>query len=235
MPVQDWEGMADKAKMRAIREAIVEAYRELGALGLNVGSSGNISVRVGAGMMITPTGCTAESLRPKDLVLCDLGGRAEGPLAPSSEWAMHAAVYKHVDAALAVVHTHADNCVALSAHRKPIPAFHYMVQSFGGKDVPCVPYHPFGTAKLGSAAGKALTARTACLLANHGMLSRGKTLHEAFEATVRLEAIARQYRMALSIGAPKILTDRQMKVVAKQFEDYGRQPRAKVKARWQVP
>ena len=227
--------MATKSGERAIREAIVEAYRVLGELGLNTGSSGNISVRAGNGMLITPTGCTPETLRAQDIVLCSLDGAFKGPLAPSSEWAMHAEVYARIDAAKAVVHTHADNCVALSCFRKPIPAFHYMVQSFGGKDVPCVAYHPFGTRRLGAAAVKALEHWTACLLANHGMLARGATLHDAFEATVRLEAIARQYRMALSIGSPTILTDRQMAIVAKQFEDYGKQPRAKVKRRWMVP
>lgn len=227
--------MARSSVTKAIREAIVEAYRELGALGLNVGSSGNISVRLGSVMMITPTGCTAETLRPQDIVSCDFDGGFQGPLAPSSEWAMHAAVYRLIDGGGAIVHTHADNCVALSCFRKPIPAFHYMVQSFGGKDIPCVAYHPFGTAKLGEAAAEALQARSACLLANHGMLARGRTLHDAFETTVRLETIARQYRMTLSIGRPTILTANQMAVVARQFEDYGRQPRATVKRRWQVP
>jgi L-fuculose-phosphate aldolase len=235
MPPEDWEGMADMKKTQAIREAMVEAYRELGALGLNVGASGNISLRFSGGTMITPTGCTAETLRPKDIVLCDFDGKTTGPLAPSSEWAMHAEVYARVPDAQAVVHTHSDYCVALASHKKPIPAFHYMVQSFDGKDVPCVPYYPFGTRKLGAAAGKALETRTACLMANHGMLARGRTLHEAFETAVRLETITRQYVLALSIGQPMVLTDRQMGVVAKQFEDYGRQPRAKVKARWQVP
>lgn len=235
MPLRDWEGMAVMKKAQAIREAMVEAYQALGAAGLNVGPSGNISVRTNAGMMITPTGCTAETLRPEHIVLCDFDGATDGPLAPSSEWAMHAEVYARVADAQAVVHTHSDHCVALASLHKPIPAFHYMVQSFGGKDVPCVPYSPFGTRKLGAAAGKALETRTACLLANHGMLSRGRTLHEAFETAVRLETIARQYVLALSIGSPKILTDRQMAVVAKQFEDYGKQPRAKVKRRWQVP
>jgi L-fuculose-phosphate aldolase len=227
--------MAAKSSETAIRQAIVEAYRELSEKGLNAGSSGNISVRAGDRMLITPTGCTAETLRPSHIVPCGLDGEWQGPLAPSSEWAMHAEVYSRVEAAQAVVHTHADNCVALAAHGKSIPAFHYMLQSFGGKDVPCVPYRPFGTRELGAAAGKALEDRTACLMANHGMLARGKTLHEAFETTLRLEVIARQYRMALTLGAPKILTDKQMALVARQFEDYGRQPRARIKRRWMVP
>ena len=227
--------MAKRTAETAIRHAIVEAYRELSDKGLNAGSSGNISVRLGDGMLITPTGCTAETLRSSQIVPCGLDGTWKGPLAPSSEWAMHAEVYERVGTAQAVVHTHADNCVALAAHGKSIPAFHYMLQSFGGKDVLCVPYHPFGTRELGAAAGKALEDRTACLMANHGMLARGKTLHEAFETTLRLEVIARQYRMALTIGAPKLLTDKQMALVAKQFEDYGKQPRAKIKHRWMVP
>ncbi len=227
--------MAAKSSETAIRQAIVEAYRELSDKGLNAGSSGNISVRTGNGMLITPTGCTSETLRAEQIVSCGLDGRWTGRLAPSSEWAMHAEVYVRVELAQAVVHTHADNCVALAAHGRSIPPFHYMLQSFGGKDVPCVRYLPFGTRELGAAAGKALETRTACLMANHGMLARGGTLHEAFETTLRLETIARQYRLALTLGSPKLLTDKQMTLVARQFEDYGKQPRAKIKRRWMVP
>jgi L-fuculose-phosphate aldolase len=218
-----------------VRHAIVEIYRELSRLGLNVAAAGNVSARFGRGMLITPTGCTAETLKPGDVVSTRFEGSSTGKLKPSSEWAMHAEVYVRVAAAGAIVHAHADHCVALSCLRQPIPAFHYMIHSFGGEDIPCVAYYPFGTRELGAAAGAALEDRTACLLANHGMLARGATLRAALDAAILLEALARQYGLALSAGTPTILTSQEMADVARRFADYGRQPRPRAKLRWQVP
>lgn len=217
-----------------IRQAIVEAYRELSRLGMNVASAGNVSVRFRDGMLITPTGCTAETLKASSIVPTGFDGESRGRLKPSSEWMMHAEVYGRVPEAKAIVHSHADHCVALAALRRPIPAFHYMVQAFGG-EVPCVPYHPFGSAELGAAAGTALEKRTACLLANHGMLARGATLKAAFDAGVLLEALARQYVLAISAGNPVVLGEAEMSDVAERFAHYGRQPRPPARLRWQVP
>jgi L-fuculose-phosphate aldolase len=98
-----------------------------------------------------------------------------------------------------------------------------------------VPYFPFGTRELGAAAGAALEARSACLLANHGMLARGPTLRAALDSAILLEALARQYVLALSIGTPTLLSSAEMADVARRFADYGRQPRPRAKLRWQVP
>jgi L-fuculose-phosphate aldolase len=125
--------------------------------------------------------------------------------------------------------------VALSCQRKAIPAFHYMVNAFGGADIPCVPYYPFGTRELGAAAGAALEVRSACLLANHGMLTRGATLRAALDSAILLETLARQYALALSIGAPTLLSSEEMADVARRFADYGRQPRSRARLPWQVP
>jgi L-fuculose-phosphate aldolase len=216
----------------ARRRAIVEVYRELVARGLNSGSSGNVSVRHGKGMLITPTGCTEETLRAGDIVLAGLNGVSDGPLKPSSEWLMHAAVYQRVPEAMAIVHAHADSCVALSCLRKPLPPFHYMIQALGAAEVACVAYHPFGTAALGNAAAAALASSKACLLSNHGMLARGKNLREAFDAALLLETLCRQYLAILSVGKPVLLTRAEMATVARQFEAYGRQPRARARPRW---
>ena len=223
------------ASQHDVRSAIVGVYQELSRLGLNVAATGNVSARFGSGMLITPTGCTAETLKPAHIVPTGFDGASTGKLKPSSEWAMHAEIYARVPAAHAVVHAHADHCAALSCLRRPIPAFHYMVHAFGGEDIPCVAYHPFGTLDLGAAAGAALNARSACLLANHGMLVRGATLRAALDSAILLETLARQYTLALTIGAPTLLTSEEMADVAHRFADYGRQPRPRGSLRWQVP
>jgi len=218
-----------------LRRAIVEVYAELARRGMNFSSAGNVSVRFGDGMLITPTGCTEETLKTAHIVSAGFDGAHAGKYLPSSEWAMHAEVYARVPATGAVIHTHADNCVALAALRKPIPAFHYMIHGFGGDDVPCVGYHAFGTPELARAAATALEKRTGCLLANHGMLTQGPTLRAAFEAAIRLETLARQYRLALSAGDPVLLNETEMARVAERYIEYGRQPRPVAKLPWRVP
>ena len=229
------KSMIDDTGERDIRRAIVEVYAALAQLGMNSGSAGNISVRFGRGMLITPTGCSADSLRPRNVVSTKFDGSSVGGLEPSSEWSMHAEVYLRVAGANAVIHTHADNCVAMACLRRPIPAFHYMINRFGGDSVPCVEYSTFGTSELGAAAGAALEERTACLLANHGMLSRGNTLREAFDAAIVLETLARQYLLTLSAGQPVLLTRRNMAAVAKRFREYSHASRPRARDRWAVP
>ena len=136
--------------------AIVEVYKELDRQRLNFGSAGNVSVRLGAQMLITPTGATAASLTAAELVLMPVGGPAPAGTGPSSEWPMHSAVYEVCPEATCVVHTHADSCTALACLNEPLPAFHYMVAVAGGSDVPLVPYFTFGTPELSEGVAHAL-------------------------------------------------------------------------------
>ena len=119
---------------------------------------------------------------------------------------MHAAVYQLHKSTNAVVHTHSDHCVALACQRRRLPGFHYLVGTFGGDDVPCVPYSTFGTAALANDAAKALTKRHACLLGSHGMLCRGRDLATAVMYAHRLEIMCRQYLLACQFGEPAQLT-----------------------------
>jgi L-fuculose-phosphate aldolase len=227
--------MSNQATEAEIRLSVVQVNAELEKQGMNVCATGNISVRCRDGMLITPAGSRTETLAPEHIVFTKFDGTWEGPLRPSSEWAMHREVYVKVPAANAVVHCHADHCVALSCFRKPIPAFHYMIQGFGGTDIPCVDYFPFGSQDLASAAGEALTDRTACLLSNHGMLARGVTLLGAFDAALKLETLARQYLMTLTIGAPTILTEADMAIVKENYKVYGKPQPTAQQPRWLVP
>jgi L-fuculose-phosphate aldolase len=194
-------------------------YREAGARGLIVGSSGNVSARTPDGMLITP--CGADPTAAPTLVQVTLDGDPSDGGAPSSEWAMHAAIYRtHPDAAF-IVHTHADACTALACLGSDLPAFHYMVVQFGGYDVRCAPYVTFGTPALAEVAAEAITGRSACLLANHGMIVFGATAAQALSRAILLETLSRQYLLALSAGTPRLLTEQEMIDAQERFKTYG--------------
>jgi L-fuculose-phosphate aldolase len=202
--------MPDIAEEGALREALAQQYRYVAALGLNALASGNVSCRLGAdAMLISAGGATPETIAPDTVVRTTLDGTWEGDRQPSSEWRMHAAIYRQHPAAGAVVHTHSDYCVAVASHNQPLPGFHYLVGTFGGNDVPCVPYDTFGTEQLARSASNALTDRTACLLGNHGMICRGGNLASAVELAHRLEIMCRQYVLARHLGEPDVLDDAQ--------------------------
>ncbi len=201
--------MASALDEAALRRELVAQYRRVEALGLNELSSGNLSVRFGDRMLISPRGASAETITEDGVVMVSFDRRGAGEGLPSSEWRMHAAIYERHAEAGAVVHTHSDYCVAVASHGKPLPGFHYLVGVFGGADVPCVPYSTFGTRALADDAAEALTDRTACLLGNHGMICRGPDLSRAVRLAHRLEIMCRQYVLARQLGEPGRLTDAQ--------------------------
>jgi L-fuculose-phosphate aldolase len=198
-------------------------YGVLGQRGLIVGSSGNVSQRVPDGMMITPSGGDPEG--PVALVHTAMDGAVlSGDGTPSSEWALHAAVYRVCPDAGFVVHTHADACTALACLGRALPAFHYMVLQFGGDDVRCAPYVTFGTQALADVVAEAIEGRSACLLANHGMIVCAASARSALSQAVLLETLCRQYLMACSAGEPRLLTVNEMEDARERFRTYG--PRA---------
>jgi L-fuculose-phosphate aldolase len=211
-----------------LRPQIVAVYREIGRCGLIVGSAGNVSHRTtdgpGDGMIITPSGCSAASLAPECLVAMTLQGAVQGDIAPSSEWAMHAAIYLAYPKARCIVHTHADACTALACLNEGLPAFHYMVAGFGGDDVRCAPYATFGTPELAQLAVMALDGRTACLLANHGMIVHAASADQALTDATVLETLCRQYLLARSAGTVRRLTADEMRAARQRYQTYGEQP-----------
>ena len=208
----------------APREDMLAALVELDARGLNRGSSGNLSCRVGEGMLITPTGMSAGGIEPDDLVWLGFDGARRGRLAPSSEWHFHAALYRARPELHAVVHTHATYCTALACLRRDLPAFHYMVAVAGGDSVRCAPYRLFGTEALSEVVVEAMQDRKACLLATHGAVSAGATLREAMKVMIELEALCRSYLAALAVGTPAILSAQEMAEVIEKFRTYGQGP-----------
>ena len=207
------------------RSALAECSRFLALRGLNSGTTGNISTRAGDDLIITPTGVAPEELRPESMVSMTFDGDFRGPYLPSSEWPMHAQIYLHRPEAVAIVHCHSDYCVALSCLRLPIPAFHYMVAKFGGDSVRCSKYATFGSRELAEVAVDALKGRSACLLANHGMVVFGTSVADAAGKAEALEILARQYCIVRSVGAPVLINNDLEKV----FERYGSYGQKKVR------
>lgn len=210
-----------------VREALLREMAALDAQGLNRGSAGNGSVRATeGGFWITPTGVGAAGLTLENLVWVDGNGRAHGDWQPSSEWHFHRAVYAARPDLHAVLHAHAPHATALACLRRGLPAFHYMVAVAGGDDVPCTPYHLFGTEALSVAVAQAFAQRLACLMANHGLVAGGRDMAHAARVLLEVESLCGIYLQALSVGEPVCLTRAEMDAVIDKFKSYG-QPQAR--------
>ena len=208
-----------------LRMALVAASKRLDALGLNRGSTGNLSHRLRDGMLITPTGMGADELRPQDLVWLGHDGTLLGDWQPSAEWHFHRAIYLARPDLNAMVHTHSVNATALACLDRGLPAFHYMVAIAGGDDVPCTPYHTFGTEQLSAAVALALTDRQACLMAHHGMVAGGASLGQAVKITIEVESLCEVYLKALAVAEPTLLSNAAMAEVIERFRGYGKTAR----------
>ena len=189
----------------AQRQSLVDHARRMVRDGLADGMSGNLSARAGDLIAITPSGAPYEDMAPADICLVRPGdgGTAAGGR-PSTETPMHLAIYAATRAG-AVVHTHSPEVIALSAAREELPAIHYAITGLGGP-VRVAPYVRFGSEGLAAAAVEALDGRSAVILRNHGAVTYGRDLAQAYDRALLLEWLARTYRLALSYGEPSILS-----------------------------
>ncbi|MFE3516594.1 class II aldolase/adducin family protein [Streptomyces sp. NPDC059166] len=214
-----------EAERRAIEEAwngVVATARRTTAEGLVVGTSGNVSARVGPIVLVTPSGVPYDRLGPEDAVGVDLEGRQVlGGLVPTSELPLHLAVYRGTDAA-AVVHTHAVHATAVSTLVPEVPLIHYAAALLGGP-VRTAGYARYGTPELAENVLLALRGRTGCLLRNHGTVTYGATLDEAYDRTAQLEWMCRLWLTASSVPGhrPSLLTETQLDEVTRALEGYG--------------
>ena len=208
-----------------IRKDLIAACLEMNALGLSQGTSGNISVQYADRILISPSATPYTKMTPEMVAAIDLSDdmpeRWEGPLKPSTEWRFHWLAMKQREDVTAVVHAHPPYATALSILRKPIPSCHYMITAFGGMDVRVADYATFGTVELAYHVVAALEGRTACLMANHGMVAAGVGLEQAMWRAGELEAIARQYHLALQSGKPHLLSEEQIEETKRMFKGYG--------------
>lgn len=210
--------------MRAEREALVDYGKKLSLEGLCPGTSGNLSVYdPDSGLMaITPSGLNYFETCPEDIVITDLSGNiVDGGLRPSSELNLHAAFYRAKPEARSVVHTHSVFCTTLGILGEPIRAVHFMIGAANSREIPLAPYVTFGTEALAEVAVRFCGGSKAVLLANHGLVTYGGSLADAFELAVTLEYVAQLQYRARCAGSPNVLDDEQVDAAIERFRSYG--------------
>lgn len=201
------------------REVIAIAQRMVDDR-LVVGTSGNVSVRGGDLIAVTPSGVDYDRLRPEAIPLVDLDGEVvDGELKPTSELPMHLAAYRS-HAAGAVVHTHSLHATALSLLRDEVPAVHYQLADFGGP-VRVAEYATFGTEALAESVSAALLDRTGGILRNHGTITIADTLPKAYSRAAQLEWLCQLWLTAAQVGEPRLLPDGELERCAPLFRAYG--------------
>tara|TARA_Y100000294_G_scaffold2218_1_gene2448 strand:+ start:550 stop:1209 length:660 start_codon:yes stop_codon:yes gene_type:complete len=216
--------------MIELKKQIIEYAQKLNSTNLSPLRSGNVSIRVThdnvEGFLITPSGKRYETLVLEDIVFLALKEKYDNlrmfnsSLNPSSEWRFHQDIYLKKKEAKAIVHAHSPHATAVSAHGEPIPAFHYMIALAGGDDIKCAEYATFGTSELSINILKALENRKACLMSNHGQITFGVNLKQAFELAEEVENICHQYIITLKIGKPKILSYSDMQKILEKIKHY---------------
>ena len=216
--------------MLELKKEVIKYAQKLNSTNLSPLRSGNVSLRVTQdgidGYLLTPSGKRYETLVPEDIVFLALKEKYDNlklfntGLNPSSEWRFHQDIYLKKIEANAIVHAHSPHATAVSAHGKPIPAFHYMIALAGGDDIKCAEYATFGTTELSKNILKALEKRKACLMSNHGQVAFGTNLKQAFELAEEVENICYQYIIALKIGDPKILSSAEMNKILDKIKHY---------------
>lgn len=213
-----------RPKEREYRQSLIKVCLEANRSGVNQGTSGNVSVRWGDGMLITPSAMPYTSMTPSDVVYVDANGEPSGTRRPSSEWYFHHAILQARPDTQAIVHLHSPAATALATLRMGVPPFHYMVATAGGDTIRCADYATFGTPELAANAVDGLVGRKAVLLANHGQIALGETVDQALALAIEVESLCAQYLSARTIGEPVLLTSEQMAAVLEKFADYKSDP-----------
>lgn len=205
----------------ALRKEIISTCRKMNAMGINQGTSGNVSARVDGGILITPSAVAYDDMKPANIVFLDKKGGRKGAAVPSTEWRFHLDIHNNRPDVGAIVHTHSMYATILAVCRESIPAVHYMIAASGGSTIRCAGYATFGTPELSALALKALKDRNCCLLANHGVIAVGANLAKALWLAKEVEVLAQQRVFSKLLGGGKILPSAEIARVVAKFKHYG--------------
>lgn len=205
----------------APRQQVVDIARRMVRDGLVRGTSGNVSTRLDDDhVAVTPGSVEYEALEATDIPVVDLAGHiVEGALNPSSELPLHLALYHDSDVG-AVVHTHSLHAAVVSCVDDRLPNIHYMTASMGGA-VPVVPYARYGSSELATSVAAAMQGRKAVIMGNHGAVTVGETLIEAYTHSLNLEWMCELFVKASQHGEPTILGDAEVAAVSERMQTRG--------------
>lgn len=204
------------AEWKDRREGLLRMSRSSYEQELFAGTSGNLSIydREEGLMLITPSSIPYETMRAKDMVLMTLDGEIiEGKNRPSSEWRMHAVIYRERADVSAVIHTHSPYATSFAVNQREIPVILIEMVPFLGGSVPVAEFALPGTASVGEEAVKVLREREACLMSNHGVLAVGTTIEQAHIRAVYVEDAAKIYSLALSNGETHEVPDEYVRIM----------------------
>lgn len=190
-------------RYEAEREHVVRTAQQMLARGFTEGTSGNVSMRVPDGALITPSTMPYPDIQPEDIVLLDLEGNVlEGTRVQSVEFQVHLEAYRRRANAGAVVHSHPVVSSAFAAARTPLPAFLDEFGVFVGEEVRVAEYGISGTPDLARQVADALGDHNAVFIANHGLVTVGRDLDQALLLTARVERAGMTFLYAKMLGGP---------------------------------
>ncbi|MDX7993121.1 L-fuculose-phosphate aldolase [Xenorhabdus littoralis] len=205
-----------------IAQEIIDTCLKMNALGLNQGTSGNISARYQDGFLITPSSVLYEKLTPEQIVYVSNEGQYDADKVPSSEWLFHLSCYQARPELHAVVHNHAVNATAVSILNHAIPAIHYMIAVTGTDHVPCIPYATFGTSELADSVKDGIKHSKALLMQHHGMIAMEVNLEKALWLANEIEILAKLYLKVLPIAKNvPVLSPAEIQRILEKFKSYG--------------
>lgn len=202
--------MSLESQIKAGKKQVLETARKAYEEKLMAGTSGNMSVYLPecGYMVITPSSYSYALMEEKDIVVTDLeGNRIEGWLNPSSEWRMHAELYRHLPEVRAVVHTHSPYATCYAVNHQEIPVILIEMLPFIKGSIEVSPYAVQGSAQVGLNAVPILKRKNACLMANHGVLAVGNDMEQAYINSVYTEDVAKIYHMASCVGTPVVIEE----------------------------
>jgi L-fuculose-phosphate aldolase len=213
----------NSGSISAARAAVADYGRRMVADRLVTGAAGNLSIRVGDAIVMSPSGLSWDQVTPETVNVLDAAGTIiDGTGRRSSEWPMHRRIYD-LTPARAVVHTHSPFSVAIGAVCDEIPAVHYSILQLGGATVRVARYTTFGSDGLAGQVAAALDGRFAALLRNHGAIAYGATIGPAYDRALLVEWLAEVYWRARLAGTPRILDTAELDAVSETMRelDYG--------------
>jgi L-fuculose-phosphate aldolase len=211
----------DDMILEKARYEVVLFGKKLIDKGLVAGTGGNLSLRVGDLVAVSPSGVEYETMVPEDVVVTDMNGKTvEGCLKPSSETPLHLALYSSRGDISAVVHTHSPYACVMACLGWELPVFHYLV-ALAGKKVPVAPYACFGTSALAGNVVASIGEEKAVLMENHGLVTVGGSLREAFMLAEAVEFASKVFAHARSLGSPRLLDGEEIGEVVNALQHYG--------------